>query len=85
MSALAPDPDMNISESEYLDMIEFFFGDDGPAGILDSMLQMVIHVDGQIIDQKGGKKLNNNTVEFNVPLIRILLLDKNLVYSITYN
>jgi len=84
MSALAPDPDMDVSESEYLDMIEFFFGDDGPAGVLDSMLNLVINVDGTITDQQGGKKLGNNKVEFNVPLIRILLLDRNLVYSITY-
>lgn len=84
MAALAPDPDMDISESEYLDMIEFFFGDDGPAGIMDSMLTMVLNVDGTIVDQQGGTKLSGKSVEFNIPLIRILLLDTNLVYSITY-
>ncbi|MDA3811581.1 MAG: hypothetical protein PF518_14780 [Spirochaetaceae bacterium] len=85
MSALAPDPDMEISEGEYLDMIEFFFGDDGPAGILDSMMDIIIKVDGTVTDQRGGEKLNKSTVEFKIPLIRILLLDKNLVYSVTYN
>lgn len=84
MSALAPDPEMEISEDEYLDMIEFFFGDDGPSGILDSMLTLVLNVDGTIVDQQGGIKLSGNSVEFNVPLIRILLLDSNLVYSVTY-
>lgn len=84
MSALAPDPDMDITEGEYLDMIEFFFGDDGPAGILDSNLNLVINVKGTIIDQQGGNKLSSNKIEFDVPLIRILLLDQNLVYSITY-
>lgn len=84
MAALAPDPEMDISEGEYLDMIEFFFGDDGPGGVLDSMLNLVINVDGTIIGQQGGRKLSANTVEFNVPLIRILLLDTNLIYSITY-
>ena len=84
MSALAPDPDMEISEEEYLDMIEFFFGDDGPAGVLDSMMNMVINVNGTIIEQVGGTELSSNKVEFNIPLIRILLLDSNLEYSITY-
>ena len=84
MAALAPDPDMEITESEYLDMIEFFFGDDGPGGILDSMLTLVLNVDGTIVNLQGGRKLSENAVEFNVPLIRILLLDTNLVYSITY-
>lgn len=84
MSALAPDPDMDVTESEYLDMIEFFFGDDGPAGVLDSTMKMVIQVDGTITDQRGGQKLSNNKIEFNIPLIRILLLDRNLVYSVTY-
>ena len=84
MSALAPDPDMDITESEYLDMIEFFFGDDGPSGILDSNLEMVLHVDGTITDHDGGQKLSADKIEFNVPLIRILLLDRNLVYSVTY-
>lgn len=84
MSALAPDPDMDISESEYLDMIQFFFGDDGPAGIMSSALTLVISVDGTVSSQLGGKKVSENQVEFKVPLIRILLLDQNLVYSITY-
>ena len=84
MAALAPDPDMDLTETEYLDMIEFFFGDDGPEGVLDSMLNLVINVNGTVTNQRGGRKLSNNKVEFNVPLIRILLLDRNLVYSITY-
>lgn len=84
MAALAPDPDMVVEESEYLDMIEFFFGEDGPAGVMDSSLDMTINVNGTILDQKGGTKVDNNTVEFKVPLIRVLLLDTNLEYSVTY-
>jgi len=84
MAALAPDPEMDIAEDEYLDMIEFFFGDDGPAGVSDSMLNLTIHVNGTVVDQEGGRKLSPQKVEFNVPLIRILLLDRNLEYSITY-
>ena len=84
MAALAPDPDMDISERDYLDMIEFFFGDDGPAGVLDSKLDLVINVNGTITNQTGGRKLTDSKVEFTVPLIRILLLDTNLEYSITY-
>ncbi len=84
MAALAPDPDIDISEAEYLDMIEFFFGDDGPEGVMDSMLDLIINVNGTIINQTGGTRLNDSKVEFNIPLIRILLLDQELVYSITY-
>lgn len=84
MAALAPDPDMEISEDEYLDMIEFFFGDEGPSGVLGSTMNMIINVNGTVIEQVGGTKLAGNKVEFNIPLIRILLLDSNLVYSITY-
>lgn len=84
MAALAPDPDMVIEEGEYLDMIEFFFGEEGPGGIMTSDLDMVINVNGTVLDQVGGTKIDGNTVEFSVPLIRILLLDKNLVYSLTY-
>lgn len=84
MSALAPDPDMVIEESDYLDMIEFFFGEEGPEGILTSDLEMVINVNGMVLEQKGGAKIDNDTVVFSVPLIRVLLLDQNLVYSLTY-
>jgi len=84
MAALAPDPDMVVDEDEYLDMIEFFFGEDGPAGITDSSLDMTINVNGTIIDQQGGDKIDGNTVRFRVPLIRVLLLDQNLVYSLSY-
>lgn len=84
MAALAPDPEMVVEESEYLDMIEFFFGEDGPQGVLDSSLDMIINVNGTVLEQQGGTKIDGNTVEFKIPLIRILLLDKNLVYSLTY-
>lgn len=84
MSALAPDPKMDIAENDYLDMIEFFFGDDGPAGVMDSDIKFTLNVNGTILDQRGGRKLSSSKVEFNIPLIRILLLDQNLVYSVTY-
>ena len=84
MFALAPDPDVDISEGEYLDMIGFFFGDNGPEGVVDSSLELIINVDGSVVDQEGGRKLSESSVEFAVPLIRLLLLDQDLVYSITY-
>ncbi len=85
MSALLPNPeDDDATETEYLEMIEYMFGDEGPSGVMDSSLNLVININGTIIEQIGGKELNKSKVEFNIPLIRILLLDQDLTYSVTY-
>ncbi len=81
---LGPVANQDVSKEEYLDMMSFSLGDDGPKDILNSFINLKINVDGSITDIEGGSINKVNSAIFNVPLIDIILLKKTLIYSLTY-
>ncbi|RKX83852.1 MAG: hypothetical protein DRP57_07090 [Spirochaetes bacterium] len=83
MESLGPQEDDSTSEADYLDMMSFALGKDGPKAVKNSFVNVVVHVEGKIISQKGGK-ISGNVVTFTIPLIKILLLNKPLDYTITF-
>ena len=85
MENFGPLANKDLSESDYLDMMEYALGKESRQGIKDSRLDIVITVDGSILSQSGGKKLSSRRVEFSIPLIKILVLKTPLHYSVTFN
>ncbi len=83
MDTFGPEENEGLTEEEYLDMMSFALGEEGPELILSSTIETEITVEGTIIEQKGGVR-KDNTVIFRIPLIRILLLDQPLDYSLTF-
>ncbi len=84
MENFGPLANKDLSESDYLDMMEYALGKESRQGIKDSRLDIVITVDGSILSQSGGKKLSSRRVEFSIPLIKILVLKTPLHYSVTF-
>jgi hypothetical protein len=82
-ASLGPQVDDTITDAEYLDMIRFSIGDDGPALLKKSFITLVIDPEGEIVSQTGGT-LSGGAVTFTIPLLRILVLDKPLDYSVTF-
>lgn len=80
---IAPQEQDTITESEYLDMIQFTLGPDGPAALKASFIDLVVKPEGTIVSQTGGTA-TNGSVTFRVPMIRLLLLDKPLDYSLVW-
>jgi hypothetical protein len=80
---IAPQEQDTITESEYLDMIQFTLGPDGPAALKGSFIDLVVKPEGSIVSQTGGTA-TNGSVTFRIPLIRLLLLDKPLDYSLVW-
>lgn len=80
---IAPQEQDAITESEYLDMIEFTLGPDGPAALKGSFVDLVVKPEGTIVSQTGGT-VANGQVTFRIPLIRLLMLDKPLDYSLVW-
>lgn len=78
-----PLENQGISEDEYLEMMEYALGDGGGELIQDSMITTTINIDGTLISQKGGKAKGNSVV-FETPLVRVLLLDKPIEYVIRF-
>lgn len=81
---LGPDSNQDVTKEEYLDMMSFSLGDDGPKDILSSNIELKITVDGTITDITGGEIVNSKSCLFKVPLIDIILLKEKLTYSVTY-
>ena len=73
-----------MSGTDYLDMMEFALGEESRQGILDSNLSITITVAGKILNQKGGIKVDEKTVRFEIPLLDLLILESPLVYTIEY-
>ena len=78
-----PQENEKITDAEYLEMIDFAFGAKGTPGVQASFIELKVTVKGTILSQKGGKQ-QGNTVTFSIPLLRVLLLDKPLEYSIVF-
>lgn len=81
--SLGPQEDDTTSEQEYLEIIAFALGDDGPPAIKESNIVVDVQTDGAIVSQKGGSETETGAV-FSIPLIRVLLLDQPLDYSLSY-
>ncbi|RKX78993.1 MAG: hypothetical protein DRP87_04625 [Spirochaetes bacterium] len=73
----------DTSEEEYIQMVEFAFGEMGTRGLKESTIVMEIIVEGKILEQKGGT-ISGNSVIYKLPLIDALLLHKPIDYSIKF-
>ena len=82
--SLGPQPDLEVSDDEYLEMMQFVLGDDGPPAILDSEVKVRVQVEGRVVEQHGGELLDDGSVLITIPLLRILVLDQPLDFSIVF-
>lgn len=82
-SALGPLENEGTSESDYLEMMEYALGEEGPDLIKRSSVSLTIKVQGTVVSHRGGEPVPGG-VRFNIPLIRILLLDKPIDLSLDY-
>jgi hypothetical protein len=80
---IAPQEQDTITEAEYLDMISFTLGPDGPALLKKSFVDLVVKPEGTIVSQTGGT-VAGGAVTFRIPLLRLLLLDKPLDYAVAW-
>jgi hypothetical protein len=83
-AAFGPQADDTTTDDEYLEMIRFSIGDDAPALLKKSSVTLTLDPEGEILSQSGGD-LTGGAVVFRIPLLRLLVLDKPLDYSVTFN
>ena len=82
--SLGPQQDLEVSDAEYLEMMGFVLGDDGPPAISDSVVTVRVEVDGAILEHDGGELQEDGSLLITIPLIRVLVLDQPLDYTIVY-
>jgi hypothetical protein len=82
-AAFGPQPNDTTTDDEYMEMIRFSIGDDAPALLRRSVVTLTLAPEGQILTQSGGE-ITGNAVIFRIPLLRLLVLDRALDYSVTF-
>jgi hypothetical protein len=80
---LAPQEGDDMTESEYLEMIELALGEEGAKSLKASTIETRVAVKGTLVSQEGGT-VSGGVVTYRIPLLRVLLLDKPLDYSIVF-
>ena len=83
-AAFGPQQNYTTTDDEYLEMVRFSIGDDAPALLSKSFVTLTLAPEGQILSQSGGEIIEG-TVVFRIPLLRLLVLDKPLDYSVTFH
>lgn len=73
-----------MGEEEYLDMISYILGEDGPPSISDSVISLRLTTPKVIKSQQGGVPESPNSIRFDIPLIDFLLLAKPIEFSATW-
>ena len=82
--SLGPQKDLEVTDAEYLEMMGFVLGDDGPPAIEDSTVTVRVVVDGTIIEHDGGELQDDGSLLIAIPLIRVLVLDQPLDYTVVF-
>jgi hypothetical protein len=83
LKSLGPQVDQKATENDYLEMVRFSIGDEAPALVKKSSIVVTIRPEGQIESQTGGT-LSDGAVMFKIPLLRLLLLDTPLDFSMSF-
>jgi hypothetical protein len=79
----SPVENEGTTEAEYLEMMEFLLGEEGPNAVQESMIEIRVNVKGRILSQKGGR-IDGKSVIYEIPLLRVLLLEEPLEYSLVF-
>ena len=80
---LGPQENDDATEAEYLELIDLALGAGGAATLKASYIETTVLVKGRVVAQTGGTAGPGGVV-FRIPLLRVLLLDKPLDYSLTF-
>lgn len=82
--AFGPLYNQGLSAEDYLEMISFMLGEEGPPAIEQSTITLLLETPRPIKTMTSGKKLTPTTYEFSFPLIDFLLLDKPITFTVTW-
>ena len=84
IASMGPQPNSSISESEYLEMMVFLLGEDGPKAIKESEVNLTIRIEGSIVSHSHGELISSNSLLLNIPLLDILVLNDPIDYEIVF-
>ncbi|MCU0662406.1 MAG: hypothetical protein MUC50_08800 [Myxococcota bacterium] len=80
---MSPRKQRTRTQAEYLEAIEFAVGKEGPPLMKASFIKITLIPDGKLVSQAGGK-VEGDAVVFEVPILRVMMLEKPLAYAVTF-
>jgi hypothetical protein len=80
---MGPQENETITRDDYLAMMQFSMGAQGPALLRKSFVDLTIRPEGEITAQSGGA-IAGGAVTFHIPLLAILVLDKPIDCSVSW-
>jgi hypothetical protein len=80
---LGPQENDDTTEEEYYELMDLALGEGGAESVRSAYIETKVTVRGTLVSQSGGK-ITQGGVTFTVPLIRVLLLDEPLDYSLVF-
>lgn len=82
--AFGPVYNQGLSEADYLEMISFMLGEEGPPAIRKSFITLRVETPTAITTFTNGRKISDRLYEFSFPLIDFLLLAKPITFTVSW-
>lgn len=82
--AFGPVYNQGLGKADYLEMISFMLGEEGPPAIEKSFITLQVKTPASITGFINGKKISDTLYEFSFPLIDFLLLAKPISFSVSW-
>ena len=79
-----PEYNQGMSEADYLDMIYFLLGEDGPEAITNGVININIEVPGNVVSTAGCTQTGDSSVSYTFPIIDFLLLGEPLAFTVEW-
>ncbi|MGM0431439.1 MAG: hypothetical protein ACQEQU_01860 [Spirochaetota bacterium] len=83
-ATFGPEENEGVSQEDYLDMISYLLGEEGPDAVMRSEITLIINTNTPIKDHEGGEVIEENRIRFTLPMIDFLLLAEPVSYSVTW-
>ena len=80
---LGPQENDDTTEEEYYELMDLALGKGGAESVRNAYIETKVTVRGTLVSQSGGT-ITPEGVTFTVPLIRVLLLDRPLDYTLVF-
>lgn len=80
---LGPQENDDTTEEEYYELMDLALGEGGAESVRNARIETKVSVGGTLVSQSGGKTTQDGVI-FTIPLIRVLLLDEPLDYSLVF-
>lgn len=80
-----PEYNQGMSEEDYLDMIYFLLGEEGPEAIRNGLITLIIEVPGTVTGTVNAEMVDGSTVKASFPLIDLLLLAEPISFSVDWD